>query len=88
MFLLKIFATVACSTTWYLCFTGFSSITYLLECVSIAIRQIATAHGPCGNNRDYIFLLEKALFNIGKPALTKSSLSSSLPRVLKVHEAT
>ncbi|KAK1367629.1 Gamma-glutamylcyclotransferase [Heracleum sosnowskyi] len=27
--------------------------------------QIATAHGPCGNNRDYIFLLEKALFNIG-----------------------
>ncbi|KAL1834726.1 hypothetical protein ACET3Z_004377 [Daucus carota] len=28
-------------------------------------RQIATAHGPCGNNRDYIFLLEKALFNIG-----------------------
>ncbi|XP_008781720.1 gamma-glutamylcyclotransferase 2-1 isoform X2 [Phoenix dactylifera] len=28
-------------------------------------RQIATAHGPCGNNRDYLFLLEKALFNIG-----------------------
>ncbi|KAL8106980.1 gamma-glutamylcyclotransferase 2-1-like isoform X1 [Apium graveolens] len=27
--------------------------------------QIATAHGPCGNNRDYIFLLEKALFDIG-----------------------
>ncbi|KAA8520989.1 hypothetical protein F0562_011662 [Nyssa sinensis] len=27
--------------------------------------QIATASGPCGNNRDYIFLLEKALFDIG-----------------------
>ncbi|EPS66263.1 meloidogyne-induced giant cell protein-like protein, partial [Genlisea aurea] len=27
--------------------------------------QIATAAGPCGNNRDYIFLLEKALFDIG-----------------------
>lgn len=27
--------------------------------------QIATAVGPCGNNRDYIFLLEKALFDIG-----------------------
>lgn len=29
-------------------------------------RQIATAFGPCGNNRDYLFLLEKAMFNIGK----------------------
>lgn len=28
-------------------------------------RQIATASGPCGNNRDYLFLLEKALFDIG-----------------------
>lgn len=28
-------------------------------------RQIATAFGPCGNNRDYLFLLEKALFDIG-----------------------
>ncbi|XP_010913791.1 gamma-glutamylcyclotransferase 2-1 [Elaeis guineensis] len=28
-------------------------------------RQIATACGPCGNNRDYLFLLEKAMFNIG-----------------------
>lgn len=28
-------------------------------------RQIATAHGPCGNNRDYLFLLEKAMFDIG-----------------------
>lgn len=28
-------------------------------------RQIATASGPCGNNRDYIFLLEKAMKDIG-----------------------
>ncbi|KAJ9537417.1 hypothetical protein OSB04_030150 [Centaurea solstitialis] len=28
-------------------------------------RQIATAFGPCGNNRDYVFLLEKAMFDIG-----------------------
>ncbi|CAM8892309.1 unnamed protein product [Rhodiola kirilowii] len=27
--------------------------------------QIATAYGPCGNNRDYIFKLEKALHEIG-----------------------
>lgn len=27
-------------------------------------RQIATAFGPCGNNRDYIFMLEKALYDI------------------------
>ena len=29
-------------------------------------RQIATAFGPCGNNRDYLFLLEKAMHDIGK----------------------
>ena len=28
-------------------------------------RQIATATGPCGNNRDYLFSMEKALFDIG-----------------------
>ncbi|CAI9094872.1 OLC1v1030695C1 [Oldenlandia corymbosa var. corymbosa] len=28
-------------------------------------RQIATAFGPCGNNRDYLFLLEKAMFDLG-----------------------
>ncbi|KAG6477392.1 hypothetical protein ZIOFF_066647 [Zingiber officinale] len=27
-------------------------------------RQIATASGPCGNNRDYLFLLEKAMLEI------------------------
>ena len=25
-------------------------------------RQIATATGPCGNNRDYLFSMEKAMF--------------------------
>jgi len=33
---------------------------------SYSFRQIATAYGPCGNNRDYIFLLEKAMHDIGK----------------------
>lgn len=28
-------------------------------------RQIATATGPCGNNRDYLFSMEKAMFDIG-----------------------
>lgn len=27
-------------------------------------RQIATAIGPCGNNRDYLFSLEKAMYEI------------------------
>nr|AAC26229.1 contains similarity to E. coli cation transport protein ChaC (GB:D90756) [Arabidopsis thaliana] len=27
-------------------------------------RQIATASGPCGNNREYLFKLEKAMFDI------------------------
>ncbi|PKA57880.1 hypothetical protein AXF42_Ash012419 [Apostasia shenzhenica] len=28
-------------------------------------RQIATASGPCGNNREYLFSMEKAMFDIG-----------------------
>nr|GMD08533.1 gamma-glutamylcyclotransferase 2-1-like [Ipomoea batatas] len=28
-------------------------------------KQIATAFGPCGNNREYIFKMEKALYDIG-----------------------
>lgn len=28
--------------------------------------QIAVAAGPCGNNRDYLFKLEKAMIDIGK----------------------
>ncbi|GAB4854096.1 Gamma-glutamylcyclotransferase 2-2 [Ancistrocladus abbreviatus] len=32
--------------------------------LDVKARQIATAFGPCGNNRDYLFLLEKALHDI------------------------
>ncbi|XP_064955233.1 gamma-glutamylcyclotransferase 2-1-like isoform X1 [Musa acuminata AAA Group] len=32
-------------------------------------RQIATASGPCGNNREYLFLLEKAMSDIGNHTL-------------------
>ena len=28
--------------------------------------QIATASGPCGNNREYLFKLEKAMHDIGE----------------------
>lgn len=31
-----------------------------------SFRQIATASGPCGNNKDYVFLLEKAMYEIGE----------------------
>lgn len=45
-------------------------------------RQIATAVGPCGNNRDYLFLLEKAMSDIGEfpflPPDTKTSSTSIL----------
>ncbi|XP_047341637.1 gamma-glutamylcyclotransferase 2-2-like [Impatiens glandulifera] len=44
--------------------------------------QIATAHGPCGNNRDYIFLLEKALFNIGHEDDFVIKLASEVRKVL------
>lgn len=32
----------------------------------VCFRQIAIATGPCGNNRDYLFRLEKAMYNIGE----------------------
>lgn len=44
----------------------------------LIFRQIATAHGPCGNNRDYIFLLEKAMFDIGNFTCFTSPCLSSL----------
>ena len=28
--------------------------------------QMATASGPCGNNREYLFKLEKAMHDIGE----------------------
>ncbi|CAH9094916.1 unnamed protein product, partial [Cuscuta europaea] len=33
--------------------------------VEVMAKQIATAFGPCGNNREYIFKMEKALHDIG-----------------------
>ena len=39
-------------------------------------RQIATAVGPCGNNRDYLFLLEKAMFDMGESFCQFSSSPS------------
>ncbi|VVA14905.1 PREDICTED: gamma-glutamylcyclotransferase [Prunus dulcis] len=40
-------------------------------------RQIATAFGPCGNNRDYLFLLEKAMFDIGEQSFSYSTTNPS-----------
>ncbi|KAJ6836478.1 gamma-glutamylcyclotransferase 2-2-like [Iris pallida] len=46
-------------------------------------RQIATATGPCGNNRQYLFLLEKALFDIGHEDDYVIKLANEVRRVLK-----
>ncbi|XVF35769.1 hypothetical protein REPUB_Repub18cG0174500 [Reevesia pubescens] len=45
-------------------------------------RQIATAVGPCGNNRDYLFLLEKAMFDIGHEDDKVIELANEVRRVL------
>ncbi|KAG1364183.1 Gamma-glutamylcyclotransferase 2-1 [Cocos nucifera] len=45
-------------------------------------RQIATASGPCGNNRDYLFLLEKAMFNIGHEDDYVIELANEVRKVL------
>ncbi|KAK4490888.1 hypothetical protein RD792_001603 [Penstemon davidsonii] len=47
-------------------------------------RQIATAHGPCGNNRDYLFLLEKALFDIGHEDDSIIELANEVRKVLGI----
>lgn len=44
--------------------------------------QIATASGPCGNNRDYLFRLEKALFDIGHEEDTVIELANEVRNVL------
>ncbi|XVE97215.1 hypothetical protein REPUB_Repub03eG0001400 [Reevesia pubescens] len=44
--------------------------------------QIATAVGPCGNNRDYIFLLEKAMFDIGHEDDIVIELANEVRKVL------
>ncbi|XP_038983786.1 gamma-glutamylcyclotransferase 2-1-like [Phoenix dactylifera] len=45
-------------------------------------RQIATAAGPCGNNRDYLFLLEKAMFDIGHEDDYVIELANEVRKVL------
>ncbi|GLT67517.1 hypothetical protein SLA2020_398180 [Shorea laevis] len=47
-------------------------------------RQIATASGPCGNNRDYLFKLEKALFDIGHEDDMVIELANEVRKVLGV----
>ncbi|KAJ9702235.1 hypothetical protein PVL29_004126 [Vitis rotundifolia] len=45
-------------------------------------RQIATAVGPCGNNRDYLFLLEKAMSDIGHEEDMVIELANEVRKVL------
>eukprot|EP00262_Sarcandra_glabra_P007964 TRINITY_DN21125_c0_g1_i1.p1 TRINITY_DN21125_c0_g1~~TRINITY_DN21125_c0_g1_i1.p1 ORF type:complete len:232 (-),score=41.12 TRINITY_DN21125_c0_g1_i1:113-808(-) len=45
-------------------------------------RQIATATGPCGNNRDYLFLLEKAMFDIGHEDESVIELANEVRKVV------
>lgn len=42
-----------------------------------SLSQIATASGPCGKNRNYLFNLEKAMFDIGELLLLFFSGSCS-----------
>lgn len=44
--------------------------------------QIATAVGPCGNNRDYLFKLEKALADIGHEEEMVIELANEVRKVL------
>lgn len=46
--------------------------------------QIATAFGPCGNNRDYLFSLEKALFDIGHEDDSIIELANEVRKVLRL----
>ncbi|KAK9279401.1 hypothetical protein L1049_013080 [Liquidambar formosana] len=47
-------------------------------------RQIATAFGPCGNSRDYLFSLEKAMFDIGHKDDYVIELANEVRKVLGV----
>ncbi|KAG2699824.1 hypothetical protein I3843_07G205700 [Carya illinoinensis] len=47
-------------------------------------RQIATASGPCGNNRDYLFLLEKAMSDIGHEDDMVIELANEVRKVLGI----
>ncbi|KAK1323753.1 hypothetical protein QJS10_CPA02g01590 [Acorus calamus] len=46
-------------------------------------RQIATASGPCGNNREYLFSLEKAMFAIGHADDMVIELANEVRKVLR-----
>ncbi|RYR33427.1 hypothetical protein Ahy_A10g048014 isoform A [Arachis hypogaea] len=50
-------------------------------------RQIATAYGPCGNNRDYLFLLEKAMYDIGHEDDYVIELANEVRKVLGMGKA-
>ncbi|KAG0472230.1 hypothetical protein HPP92_016776 [Vanilla planifolia] len=45
-------------------------------------RQIATASGPCGNNRDYLFSMEKAMFLLGHEDEYVIELAKEVRKVL------
>ncbi|PSS11776.1 Gamma-glutamylcyclotransferase [Actinidia chinensis var. chinensis] len=47
-------------------------------------RQIATACGPCGNNRDYVFMLEKAMHDIGHEDDMVIELANEVRKVLGI----
>ncbi|XP_052210861.1 gamma-glutamylcyclotransferase 2-1-like [Diospyros lotus] len=47
-------------------------------------RQIATASGPCGNNRDYLFKLEKAMYDIGHEDDMVIELANEVRKVLEI----
>ncbi|KAK2659732.1 hypothetical protein Ddye_006265 [Dipteronia dyeriana] len=49
-------------------------------------RQIATASGPCGNNREYLFKLEKALYDIGHEEDYVIELANEVRKVLGIVE--
>lgn len=49
-------------------------------------RQIATAFGPCGNNREYLFLLEKAMYDIGHEDDYVIELANEVRIVLGSHK--
>ena len=50
-------------------------------------RQIATAYGPCGNNRDYLFLLEKAMYDIAHEDDYVIELANEVRKVLGMGKA-
>ncbi|KAG9150523.1 hypothetical protein Leryth_010895 [Lithospermum erythrorhizon] len=47
-------------------------------------KQIATANGPCGNNREYMFLLEKAMFDIGHEDDYVTEMTTEVRKALRI----